>query len=170
MDIDVRVLPEPLAVVLTLAQFLILCFILWKLLYKPVSKMLNERKENIQKDIDGAKELREEAVKLKEDYESRIAQSRKEAQEIIESGRKRGEEVKENIVEEAKEEANSIIKKAKREIEAEKEKALLEIKAQSGEMALLIASKIIEEDMNSDKHKKLIDKFVDEVGNQKWQI
>lgn len=167
---NVRVLPELSSVILTLIATFILFLGLRKLLYKPVSKILNDRKENIKNEIDGAKEIRQEAMKLKDEYEARIAEARQETQEIIESGRKRGEEVKESIVTEAKEEANSIIEKAKKEIEAEKEKALLDIKTQSGEMAILIASKIIQEEMDSTKQQKLINKFVDEVGSQKWQI
>ncbi|MBZ2174919.1 F0F1 ATP synthase subunit B [Schnuerera sp. xch1] len=167
---NVRVLPELSSVILTLIATFILFLGLRKLLYKPVSKILNDRKENIKNEIDEAKEIRQEAMKLKDEYEARIAEARQETQEIIESGRKRGEEVKESIVTEAKEEANSIIEKAKKEIEAEKEKALLDIKTQSGEMAILIASKIIQEEMDSTKQQKLINKFVDEVGSQKWQI
>jgi len=37
-------------------------------------------------------------------------------------------------------------------------------------MALLIASKILEENLTLDKQQQLINKFVDEVGTQKWQI
>lgn len=170
MNIDIRVIPDPLSMILVLIATVILFFILNKLLYKPISKMLNERKSNIQKNIDGANALKEEAEKLKKEYELKIAEAKKEGQEIIEASRKRGDEVKENIIAEAKEEANNILEKAKREIEQEKEKALHDIKVKSGEMALLIASKIIEENLNQDKQQQLINKFVDEVGTQKWQI
>lgn len=170
MDFVVRVLPVGSSVVLTLIATIILFFGLRKLLYKPVSKLLEDRKEGIQKEIVGAKELKKEAMGLKNDYEDRISKAKEESQEIIENGRKRGEEIKEGIIDEAKEEAEGILSKAKREIEAEKEKALLDIKTQSGEMAILIASKIIEEKMDMAKQKQLINKFVDEVGTQKWQI
>jgi F-type H+-transporting ATPase subunit b len=166
----IYVIPDPLSMVLTLVATLILFFVLTKLLYKPVSKMLNDRKERIKQNIDGANNLKQEAAKLKEEYELKITEAKKEAQEIIEAGRKRGEELKESIVAEAKEEANNIIERAKREISQEKEKALLDIKAQSAEMALLIASKILEENLTLDKQQQLINKFVDEVGTQKWQI
>lgn len=170
MNIDIRVIPDALSMALTLTATLILFYGLRKLLYKPVSKMLNDRKEKIQQNIDGADSLKEEARKLKEEYELKISQAKKESQEIIEAGRKRGEELKEIIISEAKEEANSILERAKKEIAQEKEKALLDIKAQSAEMALLIASKVIEENLSLDKQQQLINKFVDEVGTQKWQI
>lgn len=166
---DVRVIPDLTAMILTWLAVLVLFFGLRKLLYKPVSKILNDRKEKIQNDLDGAKTSREEAMALKAEYEKRILDAKKESQDIIESGRKRGEEVKEDIIFEAKKEAENIIEKARREIEIEKEKAILDVKMQAGEMAVLIASKILEQNMDLASQKKLIDKFVNEVGMSKWQ-
>lgn len=170
MNIDIRVIPDGLSMVLTLIATLILFLGLRKLLYKPVSKMINDRKDKIKQDIDGARSLREEATRLREEYEFKILQAKREAQEIIEAGRKRGEEIKVSIISEAKEEANNILERARREIDKEREKALLDIKVQSAEIALLIASKLIEEDLTLDKQQKLITRFVDEVGTQIWQI
>lgn len=166
---DVRVIPELSSMILTLIAVLILFWGLSKLLYKPVSKILNERKEKIQNDIDGAKTAKEEAMALKSEYESKLLDARKETQEIIESGRKRGEEIKEDIIAEAKKEAENIVEKAKREIQAEREKALLDVKMQAGEMAVLIASKIIEKNVDATSQQDLIEKFVDEVGTREWQ-
>lgn len=165
---DVRVIPELSSMILTLLAVLILFWGLSKLLYKPVSKILNERKEKIQNDIDGAKVLKEEAATLKSEYESKLLDARKETQEIIESGRKRGEEIKEDIIAEAKKEAENIVEKAKGD-QAEREKALLDVKMQAGEMAVLIASKIIEKDVDLASQQDLIEKFVDEVGTREWQ-
>jgi F-type H+-transporting ATPase subunit b len=166
---DVRVIPELSSMILTLIAVLILFWGLSKLLYKPVSKILNERKEKIQNDIDGAKTVKEEAMALKTEYESKLLDARKETQEIIESGRKRGEEIKQDIIAEAKKEAENIVEKAKREIQAEREKALLDVKMQAGEMAVLIASKIIEKNVDATSQQDLIEKFVDEVGTREWQ-
>jgi F-type H+-transporting ATPase subunit b len=166
---DIRVIPDPSSMILTLLALLVLYFGLRKLLYKPVSKALNDRKEKIESDLEGAKTSREEANALKAEYENRILDAKKESQTIIESGRKRGEEVRENIILEAKKEAQNIVEKARREIEVEKEKALLDVKMQAGEMAVLIASKIIEQEMDLASQQNLIDKFVDEVGTSKWQ-
>ncbi len=169
MDIQVRVIPDFVSMILVLLAFVVLLLILGKLLYKPVSEALEKRRENIQKNIDDAKASKEEALTLKQEYEAKILEAKKESQEIIEQGRKRGEEVRESIVLEAREEANNIIEKAKREIQAEKEKAVLDLQVKAGEMAVLIASKVIEENIDMAKQQDLINKFVDEVGMREWQ-
>ncbi len=169
MDIDVRVIPDWTSMIQVIISVVLLYFILRHFLYEPVSKFMKERKENIQKDIDGAKVLKGEANTLKEQYELKINEANKEGQEIIEASRQRGEELKQDIVNEAKIEAEGIVERAKREIELEKEKALQDIKLQAGDMAILIASKIIDQNMDMNVQKDSIDKFINEVGMDKWQ-
>ena len=169
MDIVVRPLPIGSSVVLALVVLLLLYLLLRHFLHAPVTKMLEERKEGIQKDLDGAKLLKEEAKTLKSDYESKIDLAKKESQEIIEGARKRGEEIRVGIVSEAKEDANNIVAHARREIERERDAALQDIKTEAAEIGILIASKIMEEQVSMDKQKNLINKFIDEVGSSKWQ-
>ncbi len=169
MDIVVRPLPITSSVILAWVALFLLYLLLKRFLHEPVTKMLNERKESIQSDIDGAKALQEDAKILKEDYESRIDLAKKESQEIIEGARRRGEELREGIISDARKESESIIANARREISRERDAALQEIQKQAGEIGVLIASKIMEEEVSMDKQKILIDKFIDEVGSSKWQ-
>ena len=169
MDFDIRVLPISSSMILQLVATVILFFILKHFLHEPVSNYMKERKNRIQNDIDGAKALKEEAIELKSEYEAKINEAKAEGQEIIESARKRGEEIKEDIINEAKVEADGIIDRARKEIDREKEKALDEIKLQAGDMALLIASKVIDEELDVNLQQDLINKFIDEVGTDKCQ-
>jgi len=167
--IEVRALPDFSSMILTWIALIILFLILRHFLYKPVSEFLNNRKEKIRSDIEGARALKEEASSLREDYETRISLAKKESQEIIETARKRGEELKENILDEARKEAEGIKNRAIEEIHKERELAFQEIKLRAGEIGLLIASKIMKEEINLNVQGKLIDKFIDEVGNVNWQ-
>lgn len=169
MEIKVLALPQLLSVIITLVSVFILYLILRKFLYTPVIEFLEKRKAKIQGDIDQAKVLKSEAMSLKDDYEAKISKAKEEGQEIIESSRQRGNEIRENILEEARKEAQAIVERARKDIAREKEKAYEDIKKSTGEMAVLIASKIMEENITMDNQNYLIDKFIDEVGNQKWQ-
>ena len=169
MDIKVLALPQLVPMLITLVSVFILYLILRKYLYTPVVEFLEKRKTQIKSDIEEAKSLKSEALDLKADYEVRIAEAKKEAQEILENSRQRGNEIRENIILEARQEAQSIIDRARKDIEREKEKAYEDIKKYTGEMAVLIASKIMEENITLEDHKLLIDKFIDEVGSTKWQ-
>lgn len=169
MDIQVLALPQPLSVALTLVSVFILYLILKRFLYDPVTDFLESRQEKIHSQLDEAQVVREQALNLKKDYEARMAQINSESQEIMEKSRQRGAEIKEGIVEEAKEEAKVIIERARRDIELEKEKAYKDVKSSVGDMAILIASKIMEKDINMENQNQLIDKFIDEVGSSQWE-
>jgi F-type H+-transporting ATPase subunit b len=169
MDIRVLVLPELSSVLLAWTALALIYFILKRFLYKPINNALEARKNKIQDDIQSAASVREEAFKLKKDYEGRIKNSKEEGQEIIDGARLRGEELTQYLLAEAKVEADIVLARAKKEIERQKELAYVEMKVQSGEMAVLIASKIMEEKITYESQKDLINKFIDEVGNAQWQ-
>lgn len=169
IQIVVRALPELVSVLISWVTLFVLFLLLKKFLYKPVAKILNDRQEKIQSNISEAKILKEEAQELRLSYESSIDQAKKESQEIIESARQRGEQLREDIINDARKEAEGIVERARKDIAKEKEIALEDVKSQVGELAISIASKIIEEELNSKKQIDLIDKFIDEVGSSQWQ-
>ncbi len=166
---EVIVIPNLIDMILVLSATFIMFLILRKLLYKPVSAMLEKRKENIRSNIESAKKENEEAMALKLDYENRILEAKEEAQKIIESGRTRGEEVRKDIIAEARKEAEDIKQRGMREAQQEKERALIDVKNEAGDMAILIASKILERNVDISSQEDLIDKFLNEMGNSTWQ-
>lgn len=169
MDIIVRPLPILSSMLLTWVALFLLFLLLKKFLHQPVTKFLSDRQTKIQTDLDGAKVLKAEAESLKEGYEAKIDLAKQESQEILEGARKRGDELRESILAEAREDAESIVLNARKEIKRERDVALQSIKSQAAEIGVMIASKIIEEQVTLDKQNNLIDKFIDEVGSSKWQ-
>ncbi|MTI46866.1 F0F1 ATP synthase subunit B [Sporosalibacterium faouarense] len=168
-EITVKALPVTQEVILTWLSFGVLLFIASRFLFKPVTQFLEKRGEAIAKDISEAKDSREDAMALKEEYELKIQEAKKEGQEIIEAAKKRGEELRVKIVEEANDEAKGIVEKARREIESEREKAVDDLKAEVVTIAMMAASKVVDENLDVNSHKKLINEFISEVGEGKWQ-
>lgn len=171
MDIDivVRAIPVLSSMILAWISLLILYLIAKKFLHGPVTKMIDDRKEKIKTNIDEASNLKEEALALKAEYESNIENAKKEAQGILESARQRGEELRQGIVEEARVEADAILTRAKKDIDMERDTALQGVQKEAVNMAVLIASKLIEEKISIENQENLINKFVEEVGTSKWQ-
>lgn len=169
MNIQVLALPELIPVILTLISVFILYLILNKFLYTPVTEFIDKRESKIRGEIEESKLLKEEAIELKNNYEESISKLQEEGQEIIEGSRQRGNEIREDIINEAKEEAQEIVERGKQDIVRDQERAYKDMSKYTGEMAVLIASKIMEENITIDNQKDLIDKFIDEVGNSKWQ-
>lgn len=169
LDYEVLVLPDFQSMVITAVTLIILYIIYRRFLYIPVSMYLQERRNLIQGEINDAKGLKEDAIALKKNQEAMINSARLEGQQIVENAKKVGEEVKENIILEAKKEAKEIVLKAEKEVERQRKLALEDMKNKSIDMGVLIASKIMEEEVSIDRQEYLIDKFIDEVGKSEWQ-
>lgn len=169
LDYQVLVLPDLQSVIITAITLVILYIIYRRFLYIPVSIYLQERRNLIQSEIKDAQNLKKDALAIKENQAAIMSEARLEGQKIVENAKKVAEDVKDNIILDAKKEAREILLKAEREVERQKQLALEDMKNKSVDMGVLIASKIMEEEINIDRQNYLIDKFIDEVGNSEWQ-
>lgn len=156
------------AVLLALSVFVMFTFLSY-LLFNPARDMLKKRQERVKNDIDSAEKAKEEAAKLKEDYEDRIRNIHKEEDAILSAARERALMNERKILEEAQKEAAAIITRANHQIELEKKKAEDDIKKEIITVASMIAEKVVKEQIDTRIQDSLIDETLKEIGDQTWQ-
>lgn len=149
------------------ANFLILLWILKKFAYKPINNMLDERRQSIENAINNAETAKNEAEKLRKDYESRLAEAKKEAQDILAKATKLGEEMKNDIITNAQNEATKAIQRAQEEITREKDQAIAALRDEVATLAVMAAGKVLGKSIAVADHEKLVKEFVAEVGDLK---
>ncbi|MDO4581987.1 MAG: F0F1 ATP synthase subunit B [Bacillota bacterium] len=150
--------------IFAIVNFLLLLWLLKKFLYKPILKMLDDRKAGIDEALDQAAAAREEVAATAENLRLEIAKARAEAESIIGDARQRGEAARDEIVRAAREEAQALSSNALQQIEREKEKALADLKGQIADMAIMAAEKLLSEKLTAEQEQALLDKYVKEVG------
>ena len=139
----------------------ILLFILLKIfLFKPANKIMDERTRTIQDDLDAAKKSKEEAEALKKEYEDNISDAKQKAQEIIMKAHEDAESEKSAILKKSQEEADQLISDANKTIENERKRVLAQAQTQIADLAIEAASKIIGENLDDEKNRRLVDKFL----------
>lgn len=142
---------------------LILLFILLKIfLFKPIGKIMDERTRAIQDDIDSAKKSKEEAEALKKEYADSISEAKEKAQEIIMKAHEDAESEKTAILKKSQEEADQLIIDANKSIENERKRVISQAQTQIADLAIEAASKIIGENLDDEKNRRLVDKFLSE--------
>jgi F-type H+-transporting ATPase subunit b len=144
--------------------FLILFFVLWKFVFKPVNKMISARQDEIRKNLDEADRQRDEAIQYLDEQKAMLEQSKKEAREIIESGRQASRKAQEEMLESSHEKSRQMLDAALEEIKREKEKSLNEVKSRIIDIAMQTTEKIISKSLTEEEHKKLIEESLQEVG------
>lgn len=147
----------------------ILFALLSYLLFEPAKKMLKNRQDKIRNDIENAKQDKEEAARLKEEYDTKIKSVEKEAEAILSASRKKALKREEEITGEAKEEAGRILTRANQEIAMEQSKVKDEMRKEIIAVATLMASKIVEVSISEEQQNALLDETLKEMGDDTWQ-
>ena len=148
---------------------LILFAILTYLLFDPVRKVLNDRRERIAAELQDAASKEEKANAMKAEYEFKLKDINKEADRILEDARKKAKIQEEEILSNAREEAERITDRANKQIEMEKKKAMDDMKQEMVGLAVIIAQKAITSSMNVDVQASLVDETLKEMGEGIWQ-
>ena len=154
---------------LSIIAFLFLFLIMSYLLFNPARKLLNDRKERIRGDLEDARESRESAEALKAEYESKLKDINKEAEEILSDARKRALANENQIIAQAKEEASRIVERARTEAELEKQKMSDEVKKEIISVASMMAGKLVAASIDPAMQAQLIDETLKEMGEGTWQ-
>ena len=94
------------AILLAIAVF-IMFLLLSYLLFNPAREFLKKREERVKNNIDSASRAKEEAQALRAEYEEKLRNINKEADEIMSAARKKALENEAKIIEDAKSEAAS---------------------------------------------------------------
>lgn len=149
-----------------LAQFFnfgILVFVLWRFAYKPVFKILEERREKIEK---GIKDSEEATAKLEgsiKESKEVITKARQEANAIVEEAQVRAEARYQEVVNKAKDDIRVVMDKEKEKIIQEKEAIVGQVKSELSSLVVASLKKVLGEAMDEDKDKKIIDRVVKEL-------
>ena len=154
-------------IVLALSM-LLLFTILSYLLFNPVRDLLEKRRQRIVDDQETAKSERQEAIAYKEEYDRKLKEVDKEAQEILSAARKKAKQNEAKIVAEAKEEAARIIARANAEVELEKKRALDDMKQEMITIASMMAEKVVSASIDTKVQESLIDETLKEMGEGTW--
>ena len=139
------------------------------LLFDPARKLLKDRQEKIENDIDTARSDKEKAQALKAEYEEKLKNVDKEAELILSQARQKALKNQNKIVDDAKEAASRIIKRAEEEAELEKKHAMDDVKQEMIQIASLMASKVVAASINTQIQDTLVEETLKEIGESTWQ-
>lgn len=144
--------------------FLILYWLLSKYAFGPLFGIMEKRRSLIQDQIDTAEQNRTESERLLNEQKQQLEKARKEAFDIIEQSKQTSSKQADEIIQKAKSEAVRIKEDALKDIENEKSKAITELRNEVSAMSIMIAAKIMEQQVDEASQKQLIDKYLQEVG------
>jgi F-type H+-transporting ATPase subunit b len=153
-----------------LAQFLnffILVAILAKFAYKPMLKVLEDRKHKIESDLDGAQQAREAAETMKADYQAQIRNAHAEAQAIIDKAIKQADKEAQVQLAAVREQITREKEVAQAEIANEREAAIREMRNEVVTLSMAVAEKLLKKNIDQDMNTKLVADCLEKIGSRK---
>ncbi len=151
-------------ILISLANLTILFLLLKKFLYKPVMKMLDERRNQIDNDYADARAAKQSAEAKDTELTERLSNAKQEAEGIVKEAADAAKVRSDKIVEQARETADGIIRQAEEDAELERKRVGETIKQQIVDVSTALAGKMLEREVNADDHKALIDDFINKIG------
>ena len=140
-------------VVFTIINLIVLYLALRKFLIKPVTNIMEQRKQE-----------KDKAYDLKAQYEDKLTQAHKESSEIIEKARKSAQTEYNNKVSVASAEADRIIKDAHKAVELDREKTVQDLQSEIAGLAVAAAEKVLGESGTKESNQLMYDQFLAKAG------
>ncbi|HKM28274.1 MAG TPA: F0F1 ATP synthase subunit B [Anaerovoracaceae bacterium] len=148
---------------------IVLFFILKHFFFEKVHNFMVERERAVQDSLDNAAETIRQADEKLADYNARIANAEDDVRKIMEDAKHQAELQASKIVDEAKQDAVGIMEHTQREIEREQHNARAEMKDEITTLAMMAAQQIMEKELDPKGHEEIVDKIIEEAGNESWQ-
>ena len=153
------------SLIIQAVNFVILLFILQRLLYKPLVAKMQERTAAIQKSLEEAQAARAEAQKQREENEGRLRQAYAEAQSIRDAALKEAGEEQRRLVDAARREAQQLVDTARAQTETDIRRARDELRREVSELATAVAEKLVRKSLREEEHRRIVADAVARLGN-----
>ena len=153
-------------IIISLLNLVILFIIVKQFLYKPVKKMLAQRQSTIDGRYREADDAKSEALSAKEAYNAKLEAAESEAETIVKSAVETARARENEIIAQAKMDAKGIIEEAQKDAELELRKAEATVRDEIADVSALLTEKLLEREINKDDHRAMIDKLIEEIGEE----
>lgn len=153
-------------IVISLCNLVIIFLIIKHFLFKRVKKMMDKRKEDIDKELADAEGVMQDAIAEKQLWKDKIDGAKAEAKGIIDDAVLKAKDRSDAIVADANEKANSIRRQAETDIALERRKSEEQVKKEIVDVSTLLTEKVLGREINPDDHKSLIDSVIEDIGKE----
>jgi F-type H+-transporting ATPase subunit b len=157
-------LPDAAELIFGTLAFLVVLFVLGKMLIPRIQQTLAERTDAIEGGLKRAEEAQDEAQKVLEQYKEQLAEARHEAARFREESREQGAQIIAEMREQAQSEAQRLIDQAHAQIDADRQQAFMRLRAEIGELAVELAGRIVGESLEDEARRRgTVDRFLDQL-------
>jgi F-type H+-transporting ATPase subunit b len=147
-------------VIIAAANFAVFLVLIWTFAFKPVAKMLADRKDRIEQGLKDAEQARRDRESAEAERATTLTEARREANDILARAQKVAQDTRDADIAATKDELERMRVKAAAEIEAEKVRAIADVRSEVADLALLAAGRVVGETMSDKRQRRLVEEFL----------
>ncbi len=145
-----------------IVSFGILLFVLWRLLYKPIIRMLDERSERIRDSLEASERAQSEAASSREETQRQLEAARAEGQQLVAQAREVADRFREEELAKAREDIAAERSRAEANIQRERDAAIEDLRREFSGLAIVAAERVIRRSLDESDHNELIQQVLEE--------
>jgi F-type H+-transporting ATPase subunit b len=147
-------------VIVSALNFIVFFAIIWTFAFKPVTRMLDERRDRIEQGLKDAEQARRDRENAEAERVATLGEARKEANDILARAQRLAQETRDADIAATREELERMRQRATSEIDAEKQRAIAELRGEVADLALAAASRVVGESMTDERQRRLVNEFL----------
>ena len=151
------------ALIAQLINFVLLLIIFRLILYKPLLKILDERKKRIQEGLDASDEAKRRLSQTEQQVAKELEKARQQGQEQIAQAQQIAARIQEEARQGARTEAEQLLTRARGEIQLERDSAIAQLRREFAGLTITAAERVIKEELDPEKHRRLIQEVLTEA-------
>lgn len=160
------ILPAGNEIVWGLFSFIVLFAVMAKFAFPAVKKTMEARTERIRQTLDSAETAKTEAQTILDEYQRQLADAKNESNRIIEEARQTADQLRRDLMAKAEAEAAELRQRSAADIDAAKNRAIAELRTQVTSLAIELAEKVVEHNLDRQTNTALVERYIAQVGSQ----
>jgi len=149
-------------VVIAAANFVVFLVLMYTFAFKPVAKLLEDRRARIEQGLKDAEQARRDRESAEQERLSTLSEARREANDILARAQKVAQETRDADIAATREELDRMRSRATDDIASEKQRAIAELRGEVAELALQAAGRVVRETMTDQRQRRLVEEFLAE--------
>lgn len=143
-----------------LVNFLILLIVLRLFLYKPILRILDERKRRIEEGLMRSEQAASQAAAQEDEARRAMEEARNEARDVIQRAQETAGRLRSELEQQARTDAQQIVERARADIQLEREQAIQQLRSEFATLTMLAAERVISQSLDRQAHQRLIDEVL----------
>jgi F-type H+-transporting ATPase subunit b len=145
-----------------IVNFAILLIVLRLVLYKPILRMLDERKKRIAEGLNAAEIARAEAAQAQANIQAQLDEARNQGQEVVANAQQIASRIQADAREQAGRDREAALERARTEIQLERDRAIAELRGEFADLTVSAAERVINQSLDRQGHQRVIEEVLAE--------